>query len=98
MSDALTMTFKVGFRFRCTMSLPVDAVRKGALLSTECEWEPRVPTRLSSNEMRDYRRGRDAFYGEIARLTGVNIAVAETSTGSMTMTVIEPAPAGPHDD
>jgi hypothetical protein len=42
------------------------------------EWEPDVPTqRLTKSELRDYRRGRDAFVAEIARHIGGNVLLVE---------------------
>lgn len=67
----ISTTFRVGRRFRCTMSM--DA-RGGAL---KCEWEPKTPTRLSREEMADYRRGRNMMIAEFARLTNQRILIVE---------------------
>lgn len=67
----LSTTFRVGRRFKCTMSMDASG---GAL---KCEWAPRTPTRLSRQELADYRRGRDAMIGEFARITKQRILIVE---------------------
>ena len=62
-SNNLRTRFRVGCRFTCIMSIGCDG---GAL---KCEWQPKIPTRLSKQEMADYRRGRNALVAELARLT-----------------------------
>jgi hypothetical protein len=92
MTGAVVSTiFKVGYRYRCTMTAPMDAIRRGAVFSTKCEWEPRVPARLWPNEVVDYRRSRDAFYAEVAKIIGGNVAIAEL--GDDRLTVVEPRPS-----
>ena len=53
--------------------MSMDA-RGGAL---KCEWEPKTPTRLSREEMADYRRGRNMMIAEFARLTNRQILIVE---------------------
>lgn len=75
-ADALvTATFRVGRRYRCTMTIPRP--EEGTALSMACEWEPSTPKRLNDREMRDYRRGRDAALSEVARLMGGNVMCIE---------------------
>ncbi len=50
-------TFRVGYRYRCTMSLADGAVN--------VEWQPHLPKYLSEGEKRDYRTGRDTFLAQI---------------------------------
>lgn len=64
----VTTTFRVGKRYRCTMTIP--RLELGSALSMACEWEPSIPKRLNDRDMRDYRRGRDAALSEAARLIG----------------------------
>ena len=68
----LTTTFRVGSRYRCSLTLPL----KGAV-KLEAQWEPRRPTHLTEDELRDYRCGRDALIAEAALLLGGNVVVAE---------------------
>jgi hypothetical protein len=75
-SGALSTTFRVGCRYRCTISLPVSSLKNGTA-AIETKWEPSVPDRLTSEEISDYRRGRDILLAEVARYIGGNVAVVE---------------------
>jgi len=72
MCAELSTTFRVGKRYRCSISLPLRGT-----VRLEARWEPRRPTRLTEDELLDYRRGRDALLVEAARLLGGLILVAE---------------------
>jgi hypothetical protein len=75
-SGSLTTTFRVGTRYRCSIALPLAAACAG-LLAIETRWEPDVPSRLTNNELRDYRRGRDMLLAEAANQIGGSVAVVE---------------------
>jgi hypothetical protein len=73
-SPTISTTFRVGKKFRCTITVPVS--RTSAVL--KAEWEPDVPNRrLNKVELSDYRRGRDALISELAQQLGGNIVLAE---------------------
>jgi hypothetical protein len=74
--DALSTTFRVGIRYRCSISLPLASLRSG-LLEIATVWEPDLPEQLSAEELNDYRRGRDALLAEAAKHIGGNVAVIE---------------------
>jgi hypothetical protein len=75
-SSALRTTFRVGKRYRCSITLPLAAASAG-LLAIEASWEPAVPSRLTNDELRDYRRGRDMLLAEAANQIGGSVAVVE---------------------
>ena len=62
-------------RFTCTLTL--SRPRPGALTSCSIEWQPERPARLSADELRQYRAGRDQALAEISAQLGVNAAVVE---------------------
>jgi hypothetical protein len=67
----LRSTFRVGYRFRCTMTMDVSGLAVGpAIGALNAQWEPSLPKRLSANELRDYRAGRDAFFQRAASREG----------------------------
>lgn len=74
-SALISRTFAVGWRYRCTLTVP--APRVGAVACMVAEWEPSLPKRLSAAELADYRRGRDAIFAEAAAMTGGNVFVIE---------------------
>jgi hypothetical protein len=76
-SNTLSTTFRVGCRYRCTITLPVASLKTGAAAIIDARWEPHTPARLTKAEMRDYRRGRDILLTEAARYLGGNVAVVE---------------------
>ncbi len=76
MNGQLSVTFKVGKRYRCSIALPVDSLTSGTA-QIQIRWEPEPPTRLTKSELRDYRRGRDTLLAEAARLLGGTVLVAE---------------------
>jgi len=51
--------------------------RAGALVSCAIEWSPSQPTRLTDDELRQYRAGRNQALAEISAQLGVNAAVVE---------------------
>jgi hypothetical protein len=76
-TGVLEVTFRVGCRYRCTMTKDVANHVSGEIGALEAQWEPDVPRRLSKAEIADYRRGRDAFYARVANILGVRAMVAE---------------------
>lgn len=74
-SALISRTFAVGWRYRCTLTVP--APRVGAVACVVAEWEPGLPKRLSAAELADYRRGRDAIFAEAARRMGTPVVVVE---------------------
>jgi hypothetical protein len=54
----------------------LPSLKAGVVEIITC-WEPDVPSRLSAEEMNDYRRGRDALLAEAARHIGGPVAVVE---------------------
>jgi hypothetical protein len=71
----LRTTFRVGRRYRCTLTIP--HIERGEALAMQTEWSPGIPKRLSKREIQDYRRGRDAALAEVARLIGGNVLCVE---------------------
>jgi hypothetical protein len=72
---ALSVTFPVGRKYRCTVTIPPP--RQGELRPVAFEWEPDVPRRLTKKELRDYRRGRDAAFATLAEQTGLRTLLVE---------------------
>jgi hypothetical protein len=81
----LRSSFRVGYRYRCTMTMDVSSLTAGPADGIlNAQWEPSLPGGLSANELRDYRTGRDAFFRRAAsfvgRRTGVGELVEDGST------------------
>jgi hypothetical protein len=91
--NTLISTFRVGYRYRCTVSLDLANLEVGGPFVLTCQWTPRPPKKLSERETADYRRARDALLGELARLNNWNVLLAEVGTGKMD--VIEPSTEAP---
>lgn len=72
---ALSVTFKVGKKYRCTVTMPQP--RLGQVCQSVFEWEPDVPRRLTKKELREYRSNRDAAFAELAERTGLRTLVVE---------------------
>jgi hypothetical protein len=70
-NQTISTRFRVGCRFTCIMSMGCDG---GAL---KCEWEPKIPARLSKRELADYRAGRNMMIAEFARLTNQRVLIVE---------------------
>ena len=67
-------TWSVG-RYECTLTVPRP--RPGDVLHAVMEWAPEQPRRLSSSQMRQYRRGRNQAVAEVAQQLGISAAVVE---------------------
>ena len=67
----LRTTFRVGYRYRCTMTMHVGSLAvRPATGILNAQWEPSLPKQLSAAELRDYRAGRDAFFRRAASIVG----------------------------
>lgn len=62
-APALIKTWNVGKRYRVTLTIP--RLSDGTLAAAVCEWEPSMPQGLTTQELRDYERGRDAAVREL---------------------------------
>ena len=71
----LRSTWSVGRR---TVTVVQDvAIISGAIGQLRAEWEPDPPRRLSKQEWRQYRAGRDAHWQRIANIVGGAVACVE---------------------
>ena len=71
----LRSTWRVGAR---SVTLVQDvSIIPGAIGQLRAEWEPNPPRRLSKQEWRQYRAGRDAHWQRIANIIGGAVACAE---------------------
>ena len=73
---AITSTFRVGDKFLCTVSVPLNQP-PGSAITINAEWHPRPPSRLTDDELAEYRAGRNAVLTEVARHLGGNVAVVD---------------------
>lgn len=69
-----TRTWRVG-GFTATLTAPVP--KPGAMASAVIEWEPAIPGRLSADELKQYRAGRDSALADLARDLGITVAVVD---------------------
>lgn len=70
----LTRTWSVG-RHRCTLT--VGPARPDEMATSVIEWSPQPPRRLSSSQLRAYRRGRNAAMAELAAELGGAVVLVE---------------------
>jgi hypothetical protein len=63
----ISTSFRVGKRYRCEMRF----TNRGLV----AEWTPAPPKKLTPEELAEYRRGRDTFLAEVAKLIGGDILV-----------------------
>ena len=80
-NTALSTTFKVGYRCRCTITAPLAERGSPSGLvpvSATGTWHPKPPCCLSLRELADYRHDRGALIAEICRMIDGNILVVET--------------------
>lgn len=91
MTAPLSITVRVGYRYRVILAVDPDAIGAGAV-TLSAEWWPKLPRRLSQGEVADYRRGRDALMAQLASVLNERILIAETGGGGA-MTVVEPSTA-----
>ena len=57
--------------------MTIPAPKPGAVLCASVEWSPTEPSRLSTEEWREYRAGRNQALTELASELGINVAVLE---------------------
>jgi hypothetical protein len=81
----LKSSFRVGYRFRCTMTMDVSSLATGPAIGTlNVQWEPSLPKQLSTNEWRDYRAGRDTFFRRAASIVGRRMGAGELAEDGST--------------
>jgi hypothetical protein len=81
----LRTTFRVGYRFRCTMTMDVSRLVTGPAIGIlNAQWEPSPPKRLSATELRDYRAGRNGLIRLVANNLGRRIGVGELAEDAST--------------
>ena len=66
--------FRVG-KYTCTLRVPVP--QDGSIAGLNAEWSPGVPTRLSSADLRQWRRGRNEALAQVAARLGGPVVVLE---------------------
>ena len=72
---AFVASFPVGRKY--TVTLTVRCPQDGEVVCSPMEWSPRVPKRLTKAELRDYRRGRNKAFAELAAQSGIEVLIAE---------------------
>ena len=60
-----------------TVTLTLRRPKPGAVIHTTAEWSPSEPARLTTEEWRAYRFGRNTALAELAAELGTTIAVVE---------------------
>jgi len=81
----LKSSFRVGYRFRCTMTMDVSSLAAGPAIGVlHAQWEPSLPHQLSAAEWRDYRAGRDALFRRAASILGRRVGVGELAEDAST--------------
>lgn len=71
---AFTRSWPVG---RYTATLTAPRPKAGAASSAVVEWQPALPHRLTPEELRQYRAGRDAALTDMAQQFGIAATVME---------------------
>ncbi|NUJ81921.1 hypothetical protein HUN39_18210 [Methylocystis sp. FS] len=71
------MTAHLSTRFRVGKKFTVEMTFSGAMIRSE--WSPDIPRRLNQGELAEYRRGRDAFFSELAKARGISVMAIEPS-------------------
>jgi hypothetical protein len=77
----LTSRFRVG-RFTCVLAANITGD-----LGLTCEWEPKIPKRLSPDAIAAYRAGRDAFFAQLGEALGQTVAIVEADPNGARVTV-----------
>ena len=65
-------TWKAG-RYTCTLTM--QRPMPGSLAIACMEWAPEMPTRMTDDEMLEYRQGRNQALAAISAALGINAAV-----------------------
>lgn len=71
---AFSRSWRVG-RYRVELSVPRP--KHGSAVHAVMEWIPRMPPKLTPDEIDEYRAGRDSALKEMAAELGVRIMVAD---------------------
>ena len=61
--------------YRVTLTIP--KVQPGQAVGAVIEWAPKLPERLTAEELADYRAGRDAALAAASQALGIRAAVVE---------------------
>lgn len=61
-----------------TATLTVGPLEAGRPVHVLIEWDPAQPARLTSDQLQQYRAGRDAALRELSELTGLRVAVLDS--------------------
>lgn len=83
MSADITLSARIGYRWRVTFQADPAQVTTGRVLDLAVSWEPRLPRQLSAKERADYRAARAAFMAELAQVIGGRVAVADIDIGTV---------------
>ena len=67
-------TWRAG-RYSC--ELTVQRPEPGAVVNAVVEWSPSEPARLTNDEWKQYRQGRNRAIAELAAELGINVAWLE---------------------
>lgn len=70
----ITRSWKVGHR---TVTVSITRPVPGKVVHAVFEWDPDVPTRLTDDELRQYRDGRRSALIEIAEALQINVGVLD---------------------
>lgn len=73
----LRRSFKLGAH-TVTITCDTSAIGPGVTAQTNIQWAPDLPTRLSTADIKFYRKRRNAILQEIADIIGGNVVVADT--------------------
>lgn len=71
---AVSRTWSVGSR---TVTLTIPRPAPGGPVIATAEWSPSEPTRLSNEEWRQYRFGRNQAIEQLAVELGISVAVLD---------------------
>jgi hypothetical protein len=84
MTGKLTLSARVGYRWRVTFSLDPETITAGKVLELVVDWSPKVPRRLSTQELAHYFAARNAFTAELARVVGGKTLAVDLDLGRVT--------------
>jgi hypothetical protein len=89
MTGKLTLSAKVGYRWRVTFSVDPETITAGKMLELVVDWSPKVPRCLSPQELAHYFAARNAFTAELARVVGGKTLAVDLNLSRVTR--IDPA-------
>lgn len=73
-TSGVRRAWSVGSR---TVTLTIPRPNRGGPVFATAEWSPDEPSRLSTDEWRQYRQGRNGALTEIAAELGISVAVLD---------------------